>query len=96
MTPRSLALLVLFCFTHVVSIWDIGLGFQEPNRTDQSASLTDESFATWRDRIRATKSELEWQDLPWVTSYHKGIRLAAAENKPLLLWVMNGHPLGCT
>ena len=62
----------------------------------QDSGLSDASFATWRDQILATESELLWEKLPWLTTYHEGLEKAAAKGKPLLLWVMNGHPLGCT
>ncbi len=58
--------------------------------------LEDQSFATWRDRIRIKDRELVWEQLPWLTTYHEGLEKAAVAGKPLLLWVMNGHPLGCT
>ena len=53
-------------------------------------------FAALRDRVRLDRSESSWRDLPWLTSYHEGLVAAARGDKPLLLWVMNGHPLGCT
>lgn len=62
----------------------------------RAPGLDDQSFATWRDRIRTGDAEQVWEQLPWLTAYHKGLEKAAAEGKPLLLWVMNGHPLGCT
>ena len=96
MTERKLVFVILCCCTSVVLCCDTGLGFQNPDRADQAASLNGENFSEWRDRIRATESELVWQNLPWATSYHEGLRQAAAKNKPLLLWVMNGHPMGCT
>ena len=58
--------------------------------------LSDGSFDTVRDRILATDEELKWRTLPWLTTYQSGLEQAAAQEKPLLLWVMNGHPFGCT
>jgi hypothetical protein len=34
--------------------------------------------------------------VPWLASFAEGVRAADAARKPLLLWIMNGHPLGCT
>jgi len=59
-------------------------------------ALDDAGFATWRDRIRITDAELAWEQLPWYVTYNEGLQRAGVEGKPLLLWVMNGHPLGCT
>jgi hypothetical protein len=82
-------------------IWSsvfVALGFNSPDAkaTPQESELTDANFAQWQNRLKAKHSELQWQDLPWLTSFHEGLQQAAAEGKPLLLWVMNGHPLGCT
>ncbi len=58
--------------------------------------LTEANFDAWRDYIRADASELAWTRIPWATSLRDGIIKADASGKPVLLWVMNGHPLGCT
>lgn len=58
--------------------------------------LSDASFASWRERILTKETELLWGKLPWLTTYADGLEHAAAKDKPLLLWAMNGHPLGCT
>tara|TARA_B100000941_G_scaffold151559_1_gene107404 strand:- start:1466 stop:1621 length:156 start_codon:yes stop_codon:yes gene_type:complete len=50
----------------------------------------------WKDFIKPTKKELAWAQIPWRTTFYDGIIDADKFNKPLLLWVMNGHPLGCT
>ncbi len=85
--------LVVFCN---LLCFETAFGFQETESADQSAALTDANFATWRDQIRAKQSELVWQQLPWETTYRDGLLQASAADKPLLLWVMNGHPMGCT
>jgi hypothetical protein len=40
--------------------------------------------------------ELEWRTIPWRPTLFDGLRDGAAEKKPVLLWAMNGHPLGST
>jgi hypothetical protein len=37
-----------------------------------------------------------WAEIPWQTDLAAARRQAARENKPLFLWIMDGHPLGCT
>lgn len=49
-----------------------------------------------REIIRPTQRELKWSAIPWMTSLWEARRRAAAEDKPILLWEMDGHPLGCT
>ena len=67
-----------------------------PNSETRSNELTESNFLDWRNHIRVNESELSWQQLPWETSFHAGLVQATERNKPLLLWVMNGHPMGCT
>ena len=40
--------------------------------------------------------ELRWQKIAWETSLWGGVVEAHAQEKPILLWTMNGHPLGLT
>ena len=37
-----------------------------------------------------------WRTIPWQTSLLRAQRLAAAQDKPMFIWAMDGHPLGCT
>ena len=37
-----------------------------------------------------------WTEIPWLTDLNAARKLAAREGKPLFLWIMDGHPLGCT
>ncbi len=37
-----------------------------------------------------------WRTIPWRTSLLEAHEVAAREKKPLFLWAMDGHPLGCT
>jgi hypothetical protein len=40
--------------------------------------------------------EEKWQTIPWKTDLLEARDAAAREAKPVFLWSMNGHPLGCT
>ncbi|MDA1265338.1 MAG: hypothetical protein O2816_09705 [Planctomycetota bacterium] len=46
--------------------------------------------------VLPAESEDPWAALPWRTSLWQARLDAAAEGKPILLWEMDGHPLGCT
>ena len=50
----------------------------------------------WREFIKPTSQELAWTKIPWRSTFYDGLIDSDHEQKPLLLWVMNGHPLGCT
>ena len=38
----------------------------------------------------------KWTQIPWETDLAAARQRAAREGKPLFLWIMDGHPLGCT
>lgn len=46
--------------------------------------------------VRPRPEELSWQAIPWQTSIPEALNIAARERKPVLLWTMNGNPLGLT
>ena len=46
--------------------------------------------------IKPQAAEEAWSKIPWMTSLWEARRKAAAAGKPILLWEMDGHPLGCT
>ena len=46
--------------------------------------------------IKPKASEQAWEKIPWLTSLWEARQKAAAQGKPILLWEMDGHPLGCT
>ena len=50
----------------------------------------------WRDHVRPSTDELAFEEIDWLPSLAEGLVRANAEARPLLLWAMNGHPLGCT
>lgn len=47
-------------------------------------------------KICPAPSELEWMKIGWEPSLWAGVVDAHALKKPILLWTMNGHPLGHT
>jgi hypothetical protein len=46
--------------------------------------------------IRPSADEDRWATIPWGVSLWEARKTAAAKGKPILLWEMDGHPLGCT
>lgn len=43
-----------------------------------------------------TEQDRAWELIDWKYSLADGLQAAAQEGKPLLLWAMNGAPLGAT
>lgn len=50
----------------------------------------------WRRWIRPQGDEAAFEEIDWIADFAGGLRAADSEQKPLLFWAMNGHPLGCT
>jgi hypothetical protein len=46
--------------------------------------------------IKPGPGEDRWASIPWLSDLWQARRLAARQGKPILLWEMDGHPLGCT
>lgn len=61
-----------------------------------AAELNEGNFEQWRDRIVPAAEELGYAQIAWRTSYWEAVIEAQEHVKPILLWTMNGHPLGCT
>lgn len=40
--------------------------------------------------------EMKWLSIPWETDLWAARQKAAKEGKPILLWEMDGNPMGCT
>lgn len=57
--------------------------------------LSDEDVARLRKVIQPLDGEDPFATIPWETNLWDARVKAAAAGKPILLWEMDGHPLGC-
>jgi hypothetical protein len=55
-----------------------------------------EEFEALHRLIKPKAGETVWAGVPWLVNLWEARTRAAAEGKPILLWEMDGHPLGCT
>ncbi len=46
--------------------------------------------------ISPAPDEQAWLSIPWETDLTAARRKAVEQNRPIFLWEMDGHPLGCT
>ncbi len=53
-------------------------------------------FDTVRARVLPSAEEHEFLEIPWRAALWDALVEADAAERPVLLWAMNGHPLGCT
>lgn len=45
--------------------------------------------------IKPSADEEKFMKIPWLTDLWEARKKAAADDRPILLWEMDGHPLGC-
>ena len=57
---------------------------------------SESDWLDWKKYILPDEVDLKWQQIPWLATFSEGIEKAAEVDRPILLWTMNGHPLGCT
>ncbi len=65
------------------------------NLTPVSATPVPERIAALQKVIRPCEDEDAFDKIAWLTTIHDARVKAAKEGKPILLWEMDGHPLGC-
>lgn len=58
--------------------------------------LTAENYKQTRDFILPKPGEETWREIPWRVVFWDAVIDANKEDKPILLYAMNGHPFGCT
>ena len=62
----------------------------------RAEELNEENYVKWRDYTLPQANEERWRNIPWFATFEEGVAEAQKSEKPILLWVMNGHPLACT
>jgi len=58
--------------------------------------LDDRTFDTLLERVLPDPAETEYGSIRWRARFHEAVAEATERRLPVLLWAMNGHPLGCT
>jgi hypothetical protein len=57
--------------------------------------LTEASFRELHAELQPSPQE-PWRTIPWKIELLDAQRAAAKQQKPIFIWAMDGHPLGCT
>lgn len=78
----------------VVAVVAVGVGTAMGGKAQTASAEPD--FAGWMKFIEPDEKELAFQSLGWRMTLQEGIDDARRLGQPILLWTMNGHPLGCT
>lgn len=72
------------------------LALTAPAVAQDSPELTDRTYTRLRDYVLPDEEEDRWRHVDWKSSYWDAVVEAQKAKKPILLWAMNGHPLGHT
>ncbi|MCA8925986.1 MAG: hypothetical protein KDD82_29540 [Planctomycetes bacterium] len=72
------------------------LALTQPALAQDAPRLTERTYAQLRDYVLPDKEEERWRNVDWKSSYWDAVVEAQKAKKPILLWAMNGHPLGHT
>lgn len=62
---------------------------------EEVSALTDADVASLVEELSPAPNR-KWREIPWDLSLTNGQAMAAESKKPLFVWAMDGHPLGCT
>ncbi len=85
-----------------IGLWILSLVLSQVATPDTAGrpptlpTLDAETFDRWLRYVRPTPEELAYSKIDWRPELWPALREANDLDKPLLIWVMNGHPLGCT
>ena len=63
-------------------------------QTAWAAELTDTEFQQLHKELQP--GDEPWLTIPWKIALLNAQQIAAKEDKPIFIWAMDGHPLGCT
>ena len=72
----------------------LSAGFHAQSKA-QSPPLDKERFVELQ-ALLTPDASVTWRRIPWRIELLAAQREAAAADKPLFIWAMDGHPLGCT
>jgi hypothetical protein len=80
--------IVLFLLAWIVQAAEEQLPLETPQLTAE--------FAKVRDQVLPNPTEQSYRTIRWRNSVLHGIVDAQKNDRPIMLILMNGHPLGCT
>lgn len=65
-------------------------------QTETSYVPDAKNWEDWFSFIRPSEEELAFEKIGWRNQFWPAVQEARELGRPILLWTMNGHPLGCT
>ena len=80
---------------HAITATFLGVFVAQSALAADARPLTPADLPRLRDLIKPQPDEDRWAKIAWRTDLWAARREAAEKGKPILLWEMDGHPLGC-
>jgi hypothetical protein len=74
----------------------LGVALVASSTASAAELIKPEQIAKLQTLIKPDAAEQKWEEIPWLADLWEARKLAAKQGKPILLWEMDGHPLGCT
>ena len=74
----------------------VGLAAAAGGLAEEPELLTEGTYAQVRDHVLPSAEELAFRERGWRPTFWEAVVEAQRRRTPILLWAMNGHPLGCT
>jgi hypothetical protein len=62
----------------------------------QAPAPSAENYERWLAFIQPDAKEQAYKEIDWRNEFWPAVLEARELGRPILLWTMNGHPLGCT
>ena len=62
----------------------------------RQTELNEKTYPAIRKALNSQPVETHWKEIPWRPNFGEAIEEARKADKPILLWMMNGHPCGMT
>jgi len=62
----------------------------------QAVEPNAQNYQEWLKFIQPDAKEQAYKEIDWRNHFGTAITEAKELGRPILLWTMNGHPLGCT
>ncbi len=71
-------------------------GSASGEKAARTLELNEENYDKIRKALTRPKDESGWCKIPWRPNLGEALVEAQKKKKPILLWMMNGHPCGMT
>jgi hypothetical protein len=81
-------------FSGMLRLLLVCLGFQVA-LGEEASPISEKEFLALHESLQPAPDE-PWRTIPWKVSLLEAQKAAAEQNKPIFIWAMDGHPLGCT